>query len=412
MLIAARREYHGPIVEPQPKPLSDSPHVERPEPVVRLSLLRYVSRPQDLRPYNRITPLRDGGAAYPAMLTAIRTATESVNLETYILRSDSIGRRFGEALMERARANVTVRVIYDSFGSMGIDEAFLAEWRAAGVRVIEYNPLAPWRKRWSVMRRDHRKILVVDNCMAFTGGMNIGEDYASLDDGGGGWRDMHAVIEGPVVLDLAALFLDNWVRSGGESFDLPESVPPASTSETLARVINNREFVQRFRFRRAYTQAMTNAQRTISIMNAYFLPGIRLRRVLKKAVERGVVVRVIVPGTSDVKLVQLACGNLYRRLLRAGIHIYEWPDRMMHAKTAVIDGAWSTIGSYNLDNQSLLQNLEVAIAAIDDEFGALMNAEFEADIAVCHQVTLEEVKKWSVWRRIKGWLAFRIRRWL
>jgi cardiolipin synthase len=278
--------------------------------------------------------------------------------------------------------------------------------------VIEYNPLAPWRKRWSIMRRDHRKILLVDSCVGFTGGMNIGEDYASIEDGGKGWRDMHAMLEGPVVLDLATLFRENWVKSGGDSFELPADIAPASTCDTLARVINNREFVQRYRFRRAYKQAIIGAERTISIMNAYFLPGIRLRRVLKKAAERGVNVRVIVPGTSDVKLVQLACEHQYRRLLRGGIQIYEWPERMMHAKTAVIDGVWSTIGSYNLDNQSMLQNLEVAVAMVDTDLGARMDDEFERDVALCHRVTLEDVKKRSIWRRIKGWLAFRLRRWL
>jgi len=376
--------------------------------------LRYTSRPEDLRPHNQLTPLRDGGETYPAMLAAIAGATDYVHLETYILKADSIGERFAEALIERAQAAVTVRVIFDSFGSFGISDEFIDRMRDAGVQVAEYNPIAPWRKRFALMRRDHRKILVVDGKVGFTGGLNIGEDYASVADGGGGWRDTHVRVEGQIVGDLARLFHQTWLKCGRDEYPVPNETETdaQAVGDVLARVVNNREFRQRFRFRRAYRHAIRGAQRSIDITNAYFLPGILLRRALRKAVERGVTVRVIVPGKSDVALVQLACEHLYKKFLKAGMQILEWPDQMVHAKTAVIDGTWATIGSYNLDNQSLLQNLEVAVAAVDTEFAERLQAEFDRDLDACEAVTLDYCKSRGWWRRVKCWFAFRFRRWL
>lgn len=380
--------------------------------VIETDYLRYTSRPQDLRPHNLLKPLRDGGQTYPAMLGAIRAAKVSVHLETYILKADSIGRRFAEVLAERARAGVTVRVIYDSFGSMGIADDFLDDLRSAGVFIAEYNPIAPWRKRFALLRRNHRKVLVVDDCVAFTGGLNIGEDYASIEDGGLGWRDTHVQVEGPIVTDLARLFHGTWRKCGGEDFPLPDTGTEVQIGTALARVVNNRELKQRYRFRKAYRHAIKGASRSVDIMNAYFLPGLLLRRALRKAVKRGVTVRVIVPGDSDVKLVQLACEHLYPSFLRAGIKVYEWTGHMVHAKTAVIDGVWATIGSYNLDSQSLLQNLEVAVAAVDPPFAAVLQAEFNADLAHCTRITREHLKRRTLWRRVKCWLAYRLRRWL
>ncbi len=373
--------------------------------------LRYTSRPQDLRPYNQLQPLRDGGETYPAMLAAIAAAKRHVHLETYILKSDSIGVRFADALIERAQAGVTVRLIFDSFGSMGLSDSYLDRLRDGGVLVAEYNPIAPWRKRFALMRRDHRKILVVDDEVGFTGGLNIGEDYASVADGGAGWRDTHVRVQGQIVADLARLFHHTWSKSGGKDYPMPgDDAKPVG--ETLARVVNNREFKQRYRFRRAYRHAIRGANNSIDIMNAYFLPGILLRRALRKAVARGVRVRVIVPGESDVQLVQLACEYLYRKFLRAGVQVFEWPEHMVHAKTAVIDRTWATIGSYNLDNQSLLQNLEVAVAAVDGRFAEKLQEDFDEDIVHCRAVTMEYVKGRSWWRRLKCWFAFRLRRWL
>ena len=381
-------------------------------PSITAADLRYASRPQDLRPDNRLVPLRDGRDTYPAMLEAIANARESINLETYILRADSIGEKFGDALKERAKAGVAVRVIYDSFGSLGIDDEFLNDWRNAGIEIAEYNPIAPWRRRFSLTRRNHRKILVVDDRIAFTGGLNIGKEYAAVDEGGGGWRDMHVMVEGPVVADLATLFHTTWLKCDGADYTLRPEVALEPRGSSLAQVVNNREFKDRFRFRRAYLRAIRNALSSIDIMNAYFLPGMLMRRTLRKAIERGVQVRVIVPGQSDVKFVQMACEHMYKWFFKAGMKIYEWPDRMMHAKTAVIDSAWSTIGSYNLDNQSLLQNLEVAVAVLDRPFSAHMTDEFENDVARSKEITLAEYEQRGRWRRFSCWLAYQVRRWL
>ena len=376
--------------------------------------LQYAARPQDLKPFNELESLRDGAETYPAMLAAIAGAKRTVHLETYILRNDSVGDRFADALIERAKAGVTVRLLYDSFGSFSLADSFVTRLCDAGVKTREYNPVAPWRRRFRLMRRDHRKILVVDDEIAFTGGLNIGEDYASVDDGGRGWRDSHVAVRGPVVGDLARLFRKVWIQSDGDDYELPGGGATAAgdDSHVLAGVINNRQFNHRYRFLRAYLRAINSASASVDIMNAYFIPGLLVRRALKLAVKRGVVVRVIVPGVSDVKLVKYASGHLYGRLLRGGVRIFEWRDRMMHAKAAVVDGVWATIGSYNFDSQSLRQNLEVGVAAIDRPFAETLSADFDRDLANCHEVTLAELRRRPWTTRCLQWLAYRVRRFL
>ncbi len=376
--------------------------------------LRYSSWPQDLKPFNTAEPLRDGGETYPAMLAAIAGARESILLETYILCDDSVGNRFAKALIERAKAGVAVRVIYDSLGSFSLSDEYVDKLRRAGVRVIEYHPVAPWRRRFRLMRRDHRKILVVDGEVGFTGGLNIGEDYASVEDGGRGWRDSHVRVRGPVVHELAALFHRVWISSGGDEFQPPAPLVRATgvDAHVLAGVLSNRLFTQRYRFLRAYVRAIDNAVESVDIMNAYFIPGRIVQRALKHAAKRGVAVRVIVPGVSDVRIVKYASRHLYGRLLRCGVRIFEWQERMMHAKTAVVDSVWAIIGSYNFDNQSLLQNLEVAVAAIDRPFAETLTAHFDEDLQNCREVTLADVKARPWHTRVLQWLAYRLRRFL
>lgn len=367
------------------------------------------------RSFNRVAPLRDGLEAYPEMLAAIRGARRSVLLETYTLRDDFVGRAFREALLERREAGVQVRVMYDAVGSFELPEAFVDVLREAGVPTVEFNPVAPWRARFGLNRRNHQKSLVVDDEVGFVGGLNVGAEYAPLEEGGGGWRDQAVCIEGPAVVDLARNFRRTWVRAGGRPYPEPRkhrSHAGEAGFDSDVAIVSNFGLRSRSRMRQSAYRAIESARRRIDVWNAYFLPGLLARRALRAAVRRGVEVRVIVPAVSDVPAVGWASRRLYARLLKSGVRIFEWPERMMHAKAAVIDGVWTTIGSYNIDTRSLEHNLEVAAIVLDREVGAAMQEEFDHDAAQCHEVRLAEWRERPRWNRVLEWFFYQFRYWL
>ena len=367
------------------------------------------------RASNCVTPLRAGRETFPAMLAAIRAAQSHVHLEMYILRGDRIGTEFKLAMIERAQSGVHVRLMYDSLGSFGLPAAYVSDLQQAGVETLEFHPVAPWRARWGLNQRDHQKILVVDDRIGFTGGINIGDEYAPVEDGGGGWHDLHARVEGPAVFDLARLFRWMWIKNGGAPFPeplMPRTETAAQSHSALVQVISNAHLRTRFQMRRAYLFAVRRAERRIDIMNAYFIPERRLRREFVRAAQRGVNVRLIVPGNTDIAAVYYATRYLYARLLRRGVRIFEWQERMMHAKSAVIDGVWSTIGSYNLDRRSLLHNLEVGVIVIDRGVGETLDAQFELDIQRCREVSLATWEQRSMWHKFLEWFFFQFRYWL
>ena len=402
------------------------PHPDRPSVVAETDEVRaadpdarprweYIRGRRKVRLGNLVRPLRTGKEAFPAMLDAIASARKHVFFEVYILRPDRTGEEFKAALVERAKAGVLVRLLYDSLGSFGLPGAFLADLRAAGVVAVEYHPLVPWRARWNLNRRDHQKILVVDDRIGFAGGVNIGDEARPVEDGGGGWHDAHAQVEGPVVLDLSRIFRRTWERAGGEP--LPEmaharALPADGPGTCAVLAVSNSAVGGRWRLHRAYLHAIRHASRSICIMNAYFIPDRSLRRAFRRAVKRGVDVKVIVPSYTDVKAVYYASHHLYGRLMRAGVRIFEWPERMMHAKIAVIDGVWSTIGSYNLDRRSLLHNLEVGLVIVDRKIGDDLEKQFDADVVACKEILLEEWKRRSAWEKAMEWLFYQVRYWL
>jgi cardiolipin synthase len=377
--------------------------------------LEYVIHPEQLRPGNHVEVLRGGGQAFPAMIDAIHKAKDYVHLEVYILQSDSVGRRFGAALAERARAGVAVRLLFDAVGSLGLDPGFLADLRKAGVELAPFRPIAPWRPKWGLNKRDHRKILVVDGTVGFTGGLNIGLEYESLENGGGGWHDVHARVEGPVVAELARLFRQGWRLAGGNPFrvgEQPSEEVVAARGTAFALALGNEDIGKRSSIRRAYTHAMRRARTYVHIANAYFIPDRGIRRVMANAVARGCDVSIIVPGKSDLRMVQYAGQRVFTGLLKAGVRIYLWPDRMMHAKTAVIDGIWSTIGSYNIDARSLFHNLEAVLMIIDRGFGDRLDGQFNYDLSRCHELDLDTWKKRPWWMKALEWFCFQFRHWL
>jgi len=360
-----------------------------------------------------VTLLTDGVQAFPSMLAAIAGAQREIVLEMYWFQSDAVGLRFADALAERARAGVRVCVIYDAIGSLGVDEAMFDRLRDAGAEVHEYNPVAPWKNRFrigSLNNRDHRKILVVDGFVAFTGGINLGLPWAPESEGGAGWRDDFVRIEGPAAAQLRDVFIDGWTRIGGTprpplrdvlpaartSLDgIAEALPPADSEPSprqRVRALPSGDRRARALIRRAYLHQIRAARRYVYIANSYFIPDREIRGALVAAARRGVDVRVLVAGESDVPAVYFASRFLYPGLLRERIAIYEWMRTVFHAKTAVIDGVWSTIGSYNLDHRSWRHNLEINVAIDGAEVAEAIAARFLEDAAHSAKIELRDFR--------------------
>jgi len=359
-------------------------------------------------PGNRLTFLREGGEAFRAMWEAIDSARRTVHLETYIFNSDRTGEEFARRLMVKARQGVSVRVIFDSMGSLDTDPVFLNRLKNSGVRLLEYHPVAPWRPNWAWARRDHRKILVVDGSVGFTGGVNISHVHAPRRDGGADWHDTHLRLEGPAAHELDRLFREVWFKETRSSFALADRLEPLPGG-ALVWVAANQEFLHRHRIRRACLNALRAARREVCIANAYFLPDRGIRRALAAAARRGVSVRILVQGRSDHPAVWHAGRRTHDRLLRSGVRLYEWPDSVLHAKTAVIDGAWCAVGSYNMDHRSLRHNLEVNLHILDRALAVKMQARFAEDMARSREIRLKDWRRrpWTDKLRERFWYLFR-----
>jgi cardiolipin synthase len=349
---------------------------------------------------NRVTLLHDGKQAFPAMLEAIAEAKREILLEMYWFASDTVGQQFADALVSRAATGVKVRVIYDAVGSIQSDGRMFSRLRDAGCEVEQYNPIAPWRARFRigvVNHRDHRKLLIVDRQVGFTGGVNLGDEWAPQSAGGAGWRDDTIRIEGPAVEQMCDIFDYGWLRIvEPQTVAKPRFRPPVDTGDgsgSRVRVLANHYSRERRAIRQAYLRRIESARRSVCITNSYFVPDGQIRRVLARAADRGAEVRVIVPGESDVLAVRHAARKLYGRLLEAGIQLYEWQGSILHSKTAIIDGRWCTVGTYNLDSRSLRFNLEVVAAVEDAAVAGAMEDRFNEDLEHTTPVSYEE------WRR-------------
>ena len=376
-------------------------------------MLRYAADAAAVRHGNRLQVLRDGRATFPAMLEAISQARRHVNLATYTFASDATGRTFADALIERARAGVEVNVSYDSIGSIDATEELFAEMTDAGVNVLAYRPLRPWTPRWGWWRRDHRKILVVDGETGFAGGLNIADLYAAPEKGGAGWRDTHVKVEGPAVADLQRSFIAVWRRAGGRRLDKRRYLPPlVPIGESPATVVGNTLLWNRWAIRKAALTAFRAARRSIWIANAYFVPDGTILGEIVRARARGVDVRLMVPGNNENAIVGWASRSLYKMLLEEGVRIFEWMGPMLHAKTMTVDGVWSTVGSFNLDRWSLLNNLEICVNAFDPAVASELETMFEQDLMLCREVTLDGWLRRPVSWQVKEWLCSWLSPWL
>jgi len=363
---------------------------------------------------NAAVLLEDGPATYAAMLAAIRAARDHINMETYILEADEAGATFAAALIDKQRQGVQVNLIHDSVGTLSTPKEFFERLKAAGINVLEFNPVNPLTAKagWDVNQRDHRKILVVDGQTAFLGGINISGVYSGGSSGrpvgGSGkakdrpWRDTDLQLTGPVVADLQKMFIDTWQRQQGEPLAKRNYFPniPSKGKEVVRAIASAPE--EPFSLIYAtFMSAINSAESEILLTNAYFVPDPQLMDALIAAVARGVEVRMILPSATDSWLVFHAGRAHYDRLLRGGLKLYERKNVLLHSKTALIDGVWSTVGSTNLDWRSFLHNQEVNAVVLGPEFGARMRASFDNDLAASQQITLEEWEHRPIDARVK-----------
>ncbi|NVO04677.1 MAG: cardiolipin synthase [Rhodoferax sp.] len=371
---------------------------------------------------NQVTLLYDGPQTVAAMTRAIAAAHNHINLETYIFDADAVGTAMADLLIERQRAGVQVHIIYDAVGTLGTPQAFFERMRAAGIQLLAFNPVNPLKVLlpWELNQRDHRKLLVVDGRVAFTGGVNISSSYANSSlfrahthsHGTVGWRDTHVQIEGPAVAALQWEFLNHWANQQGPALGDSDFFPaPQVAGTTLLRVLASEpEGAQEIY--RAYLLAIRSAKKSVHITAAYFAPDPLVLRALQEAAQRGVEVTLVLPAVRESSLVFYAGHALYSELLQSGIHLYQLQVTVLHAKTAVVDGVWSTVGSANMDTRSFLHNHELNVVVFDPAFGQAMESAFAEDLRLSTPMTLAQWEQRPLSERLKEWLSSRFAYWL
>lgn len=376
---------------------------------------------------NHVSLLENGPRTYAAMFDAIASAHDSINMETYILEGDETGQRFADALIKKQAQGVQVNLIHDGVGTLGTPKAFFQRLSDAGINIVEFNPVNPLKAKagWDVNQRDHRKLLVVDGQSAVMGGVNISSVYSSRGSAGisglGGsrgpapaktdkdslpWRDTDLLIEGPVVAQLQKLFIETWENQKGAALAARDYYPALTRQgDEIIRAIGSDPDEPFSQIYVTLISALNSAESEILLTNAYFVPDPQLMKALTDAAARGVDVKLIVPGTTDSSLVFHAGRSHYEPLLRGGVKIYERRAALLHAKTAVIDGVWSTVGSTNLDWRSFLHNQELTAVVLGPEFGAKMRASFARDLADSEPITLEGWERRPTGVRMKEMFA-------
>jgi cardiolipin synthase len=371
---------------------------------------------------NKITLLADGQGAYAAMFKAIQNAKSHINIESYIIEDDEIGRKFADLLLQKQKEGVRVHVIYDSLGSINTPDTFFERLRNGGILTVGFNPLNPLKssKSWGLTHRDHRKILIVDGKIAIIGGINISSVYSSAPHKRKQgkkrpihWRDTDIQIEGPAVAEFQKLFLDTWLKQKGPKLSEGDYFPTLEEKgNALVRVVgstpgesNRIPFI-------VYVSAIEFAEHSVHMTNSYFIPDDQIIQALTDAAGRGVDVKIILPGITDSQMALYAQRHYYSDLLKSGVKIYEHGSSLLHAKTAVIDKVWATVGSTNMDSLSMLNNDEVNAVVLNREFAGEMEKMFVKDLANSKQILWKEWQKRPYLPRARDWFVNLFGRWL
>lgn len=369
----------------------------------------------------------DGPSTYAAMFEAMRKARDHINFETYIFEADEVGNKFAEMLLQKQAQGVQVNLIYDSVGSLSTPKEFFQRLRDAGMNVLEFNPINPLKvkREYQLNRRDHRKILIVDGMTAFTGGINVSDVYSKSSSRWRGsspvgsdrtkeaWRDTQIQIEGPAAAEFQKLFMGTWERQKAAPLPQRNYFPTiAPQGNQIVRVIGSTPDHPDYEIYRTFLSALAQADHSAYLTFAYFVPDKQLVEALKTAAKRGVDVKLILPGFTDSGPVFYAARSHYADLLEAGIQVYERRDALLHAKTAVIDGVWSSVGSANLDLRSFLHNDEVNAIVLGRDFGQAMTVMFNKDLAAATQIEPHAWAKRPIGERFKEWSSRLLQYWL
>ena len=380
-----------------------------------------------IRAGNDARLLIDGPAAYKAIFSALNSAEKTIDIEMYIFDADNIGQAIADILREKSKAGIRVRLIYDSVGCLQTPREFFDQMRADGIALVEFHPVNPLEgKLLSLNNRDHRKMVIVDNRIAYTGGINISSVYthgsgisrkrknhdreAAMEDG---WRDTQIEIAGPAVNSFSDLFDAMWTSAKGDASlsSLPGRKDGAGGNKYVRVIGSSPEDEVNFIYA-DLLDAIRRSRQSIHITMSYFSPNRAMLAALKDAARRGVDVQLVLPGFSDWWPVLEAGRSHYTELLDAGIRIYERRDVFLHAKTVVIDGVWATVGSSNMDVRSFLHNYEINVVILGEDFGQSMENMFNKDRAHAEPVTAEKWQQRSLPLRIKQMLSRIFSYWL
>jgi cardiolipin synthase A/B len=366
---------------------------------------------------NQVTLLQDGSDTYRAMLADITAAKDHINLETYIFDDDDIGKLFAKALIEKQSQGVQVNVIRDSAGTNTTPHLFFEQLQAAGINVLEFNPINPLnaKKDWALNQRDHRKLLIIDGKIVFMGGINISSVHSGSSfrkplvqrhDDVLAWRDTDIKLQGPAVAEFQKLFMRTWEKQKGMPLAARNYFPPPSNvGKQVVRVMGSSTDDTASVIYVALLSAINTAETSVQLTNAYFVPDIQLLTVLKDAAARGVSVTLILPSQTDSWLALHAGRAHFSDLLKAGIKIYQRQGVMLHSKTALVDGVWATVGSTNLDWRSFLHNDELNAVVLGKEFGDQIQAMFDKDLAASEPVKLEDWERRTLDIHVKELIA-------
>lgn len=394
--------------------------------------------PKPLVAGNEVTLFSDGPSTYKAMGEAIQSAKQYIHLESYIFEDDEVGNRLVDVLIEKAGKGIAVAVMVDGVGTMAVPKALFDRLRDGGVQVVIFNPLNPLESAnpFTINKRSHRKILVVDGVIGFVGGINFSSVYSSRPSGGSGslpslgssrgkkpqaestsdapWRDTHVSIRGPAVADIERVFQSGWESQKGPPLTPREFFPKvdASGKHVVRIVVNNPGENDNHAIYLTMMSAINSAEKSIYITMAYFVPDPAFLRALEEAAQRGVETVLILPGFTDSSIVFHAGRANYETLLKAGVKIYERKDALLHAKTAVVDGVWSTAGSSNMDWRSFTLNHEINAVILGTSFGAEMDKLFAKDRALSHEVTLDDWHNRGIKFRFMEFISKFGERWL
>lgn len=354
---------------------------------------------------NDIATFNNGVEIFPAMLEAIRAARETITLETYIYWTGQIGREFAEALSERAAAGVKVHALIDAYGGMQLDDGVIDGMCRHGVQVYRYRPIRWYQvaKLRQINERSHRKILVVDGRIGFTGGVGIADNWLGNADSPEHWRDIHFRLKGPIVGSLQSVFMDHWMESSGRVLLTPEYFPDCQQAGPYdAQVVKSTAHVETNNIQALFLYTLASAREEVLLGTAYFVPDRLIRMAICDALKRGIKVRIIVPGPiTDYRIVRTASRALWGEMLEAGVEIYEYMPTLYHCKVMIVDRSFVSIGSANLDNRSFSLNDECNVNVFNEAFADEQRQIMENDLNSCRKVTIDQWRKRPMKEKIR-----------